>query len=57
MILKNIFFIFGLKEDFCKKPFNFFHYLNILSAKIINPSYDITVYYKYKPDSLLKIVF
>ena len=57
MILKNIFFIFGLKEDFCKKPFSFFHYLNILSAKIINPSYDITVYYKYKPDSLLKIVF
>jgi hypothetical protein len=52
MIPKNIFFIFGLREDFCKKPFAFFHYLNILSAKIINPSYNITVYYKYKPSSL-----
>lgn len=52
MIPKNIFFIFGLREDFCGKPFDYFHYLNILSAKICNPDYQIYVYYHYKPESI-----
>lgn len=51
MIPKNIFFIFGLKNDFCGKPFDYFHYLNILSAKINNPEFQIYVYYHYEPKS------
>jgi hypothetical protein len=51
-IPKIINYIFGLNEKFCKKPFSFFHYLNILSSHIQNPSYDINVHYLYKPDSI-----
>jgi hypothetical protein len=52
MIPKVINFIFGLREDFCGKPFQYFHYLNILSAKKVNPNYTINVYYYYKPESV-----
>ena len=51
MIPKKINYIFGLRENFCWKPFQYFHYLNILSAKILNPTYEFTLYYYYKPDS------
>lgn len=49
MIPKVINFIFGLREDFCGKPFTDFHYMNIVSAWKCNPDYKIRVYYYYKP--------
>ncbi len=52
MIPKKINYIFGLDKDFCRKPFLYFHYLNILSAHKCNPTYTINVYYEYKPDSI-----
>lgn len=51
MIPKVINFIFGLRKDFCGKPFSYFHHLNIYSAKKVNPEYDVNVYYYYKPES------
>jgi hypothetical protein len=50
MIPKVIHYFFGLREDFCGKPFTDFHYLNILSAWKLNPDYKIKVYYYYEPD-------
>lgn len=52
MIPKRINYIFGLSETFCGKPFFYFNYLNILSAKKTNPSYDINVYYHYNPNNI-----
>lgn len=49
MIPKVIHYIFGLREDFCGKPFTDFHYMNIVTAWKLNPSYKIKVYYYYKP--------
>lgn len=49
MIPKKIHFIFGLKEDEGGKEFSYFHYLNILSAKRVNPEYEINFYYQYEP--------
>ena len=43
MIPKVIHYIFGLREDFCGKPFTDFHYLNIVSAWKLNPDYKIKV--------------
>jgi len=51
MIPKIIHYIFGLDSSFCNKPFEYFHYLNILSAKKTNPEYIINLYYYYRPDS------
>ena len=50
MIPKTINYFFGLREDFCGKPFATFHYLNILTAWKLNPEYKINVYYYYKPN-------
>ena len=50
-IPKCINYIFGLDTVFCNKPFSYFHYMNILSAKVINPTYSINLYYLHKPDS------
>jgi hypothetical protein len=50
MIPKTINYIFGLRQDFCGKPFTTFHYLNIVSAWKCNPGYKINVYYYYKPE-------
>lgn len=52
MIPKVIHYNFGLDPFFCKKPFAYFHYLNVLSARRINPDYTINLYYHYKPDHL-----
>lgn len=52
MCPKRINFIFGLDQNFCAKPFSYFHYLNILSCKLINKDYDIFVYYKHPPTSI-----
>jgi hypothetical protein len=49
MIPKKIHYIFGLDDSFCNKPFTYFHYLNVCSAKYINPGYEINVYYKFRP--------
>jgi len=51
MIPKVIHYIFGLREDFCGKPFTDFHYLNIITAWKLNPGYKIKVYYYYEPDN------
>lgn len=48
MIPKKIHFIFGLLENFQKKPFSFVHYLAIKSAAECNPDYEINYYYKYE---------
>lgn len=50
---KTINFFFGLNHTFCYKPFSFFHYLNILSAKRQNPDYTINLYYGFKPETHL----
>ena len=50
MIPKVIHYIFGLREDFCGKPFTDFHLLNIVTASRLNPTYKIKVYYYYEPD-------
>jgi hypothetical protein len=50
MIPKVIHYIFGLREDFCGKPFTDFHLLNIVTACRLNPAYKIKVHYYYEPD-------
>lgn len=52
MIPKIIHFIFGLDSEFCNKPFSYFHYLNIKSANIVNPTYKLKVYFKHKPSTV-----
>jgi hypothetical protein len=52
VVSKVIHFIFGLDEKFIDKPFSFFNYLCILSAKVANPSYQINIFYKYRPNSI-----
>lgn len=52
MIPKTIFYLFGLDESFCNKPFEYFHYLNILSAKKINFHYSINLCYYHRPNSI-----
>jgi hypothetical protein len=52
MIPKVINFLFGLDSSFCKKPFEYFHYLNVLSAKQTNKDYTINLYYYYKPNNI-----
>jgi hypothetical protein len=49
VVPKKIYYVFGLDKEFIKKPFSFYNYLCILSAKIVNPTYQITVFYKYRP--------
>jgi len=51
MIPKKIHFIFGLKEDEGGKEFSYFHFLNVLSAKRINPEYEVNFYYQYESRS------
>lgn len=51
MISKTIHYLFGLDSTFCNKPFEYFHYLNILSARNTNPEYVINLYYYYRPKS------
>lgn len=51
MIPKTINYIFGLDPDFCKKPFSYFHLLNVISAKKINPKYEIKFHILNKPNS------
>lgn len=48
MIPKVIHFIFGLREDFGKKPFALAHYLAIKSAADCNPTYKIKFHCKYE---------
>ncbi len=52
MIPKVINFLFGLDNSFCNKPFEYFHYLNILSAKYINKDYTINLYYYHRPNNI-----
>lgn len=52
LIPKKIYYIFGLDENFINKPFSFYNYLCILSAKKVNPTYEITVFYKYPSQSI-----
>jgi hypothetical protein len=52
MIPKIIHYLFGLDSKFCNKPFEYFHYLNILSAYKINPEYTINLYYYHRPDNV-----
>lgn len=49
MIPKVIHFIFGLREDFGKKPFSLPHYLAIKSAHDSNPDYQIKFHCQYVP--------
>jgi hypothetical protein len=49
MIPKTIHFIFGLNEDFGGRPFAMYHYMAVLSAKIVNEGYDIIMHYYYEP--------
>lgn len=42
-------FIFGLSEDFNKKPFDYFHYLSIKSCYLTQPNCKIYVHYLYEP--------
>ena len=49
MIPKVIHFVFGLKEDFGKKPFSLPHYLAIKSAHDCNPKYQIKFHCHYVP--------
>ena len=51
MIPQKIHYFFGLDQGFNKKPFSLYHYLNIKSAKLRNPSYEIKVHYKYDPEN------
>lgn len=48
MIPKIIHFVYGLSENFSNKPFCFFHYLAILSAKQVN-SCEVFLHFKYEP--------
>jgi len=52
MIPKTIHYLFGLDCNFCNKPFEYFHYLNILSAVKINSNYNINFYYYHRPNSI-----
>lgn len=49
MIPKTIHFIFGLNEDFGGRPFAMYHYLAVLSAKMVNKGYEIVMHYHYEP--------
>jgi len=49
MIPKVIHFVFGLREDFGKKPFGLPHYLAIKSAHDCNPDYQIKFHCCYVP--------
>lgn len=51
MIPKIIHYLFGLDSIFCNKSFDYFHYLNILSARKTNPEYTINLYYYYRPNN------
>lgn len=51
MIPKKIHFIYGLSEDNGDKPFVFFHWAAIMSAKKLNPDYEIYYWYKTLPES------
>ena len=48
MIPKQIHFIYGLVENFSKKPFCFFHYLSVLSAKKCNRC-EIVLHVNHEP--------
>jgi len=52
VIPKKIYYIFGLDEKFRFKPFSFYHYLNIASARLRNPDYEIELIYKYEPENM-----
>jgi len=52
VIPKKIYYIFGLDEKFRHKPFSFYHYLNIASARLRNPDYEIELIYKYEPENM-----
>jgi len=52
VIPKKIYYIFGLDEKFRHKPFSFYHYLNIASARLRNPDYEIEVIYKHEPENI-----
>lgn len=49
MIPKKIHFIYGLSEDFGNRPFAMYHYLAVLSAKMINKGYEVNLHYYYEP--------
>jgi hypothetical protein len=51
-IPKKIYYLFGLDENFIDKPFSFYNYLCILSAKVTNPTYEITIFYKHRPQNI-----
>jgi hypothetical protein len=42
-------FIFGLSEDFNKKPFEYFHYLSIKSCYLTQENPKIYMHYLYEP--------
>lgn len=50
-IPKKIHFIFGMRKDMGGRPFSYFHYLNILSARKVNKDYEINFFYQYEPKS------
>lgn len=50
MIPKYIHFIYGVTDDFFNKPFCFFHYLSVLSAKKCNDC-EIFLHVKYEPQN------
>lgn len=50
MIPKIIHFIYGLDANFSNKPFCFFHYLSVLSAKHLNKC-EVFLHFKYEPEN------
>lgn len=51
MIPKKIHFLFGLSEDFGGFPFCLYHYLAVLSARVVNKDYEIIMHYYHEPQN------
>lgn len=50
LVPKKIHFVFGLLPDFGGKPFSFFHWAAIKTAKVVNPDYEIFYWTQYLPE-------
>jgi hypothetical protein len=48
MIPKLINFIYGINSVFFKKPFSYFHYLAVLSAKRANNNCEVMLHYRFE---------